>query len=916
MTEAPWMVAPASEVTLPDPLLRTKIFMPGARPELLPRPRLLAVLDEGMAHPLTLVSAPAGFGKTTLLSDWARRGSAAVAWVSLDEGDNDLVRFWSYAIAALQTVRPGIGEGALAMFRSLRPLSIHSPLAALLNEIAAGPVPLALVLDDYHLIESQGVHDSLTYLLDHLPPQMHLVISCRAEPPLPLARLRGRGQLAELRPADLRFTRDEIATFLNQVMGLGLSEEDVSTLAARTEGWIAGLQLAAQSLRQREDASRFVAAFAGDNRHILDYLTEEVLQQQPESVQSFLMQTAILDCMCGPLCDAVTGRKDSQAILESMEAANLFLMPLDDQRQQYRYHPLFADLLRRRLHSHQPDWAATLHRRASAWYEGECMIGAAIRHALAAGDTDRAVGLAEEHSDALIRYGELTEVLEWLEALPGEVVRAHPQLSIAYAWVLLHSGQVNAVEPRLQDAERALEQCAEADMGMREVERLRTEIALIRPLTARCQGDPRRMLDLVEAAFRQVPAEDAHTRGLLHLNRGDALLERGDLGGAIQSYAEALPLCQAAGDALGAMQAAYSMISLYPVQGKLHRAAEVFRQARDWCQEQYDQDGCRSPAEGLIHVGMAGIFYEWNELDAAEEHLREGLAPAGSSGHLELLRDGHAVLAWVRYARGDARGALQAMDRAEQVTRQADLPRYVSKMAARRARLCLALGDLESAVRWAHDLEARRGGEPDDLYEYLTLPAARVRIAQAWTTRDESYLQGVLPLLERRLQEATAAGHVDTAIVILGLQAQVWQLQSRIQRALEALGHALALGEPEGYIRTFVDMGEPMAALLRQAVARGVMPHYAGRILAAMPPGEQEAVARPAAGVAPLAEPLSERELVVLRLAAAGLTNPEIAAELVLSLNTVKTHTRSIYSKLGVRNRTQALRRARELTLL
>ena len=879
-------------------LLTTKLCIPPVRPELVPRPRLIERLNEGLHRKLTLVSAPAGFGKTTLLSEWVAGCERSVAWLSLDEGDNDPVRFLAYLIAALQTVEASVGERTLGVLQSPQPPPIEAVLTALINEIAAAAVPLVLVLDDYHVVEEQVIHNALTFLLEHVPPQMHLAIATRADPSLPLARLRGRGQLTELRAADLRFTTEEAAAFLNQVMGLGLCDDDVGALEARAEGWIAGLQMAALSMQGQEDRPAFIAAFTGSHRYVMDYLVEEVFNRRPPHIQEFLLRTSVLDRLSGPLCDALTGQANGQAMLEKLERLNLFTVPLDHHRRWYRYHHLFADLLRDRLRQTQPERVSELHRRASEWYEREGLAVEAFQHALAAGDLERAVRLVEENARNMVQRGKLATLLKWLKALPDEVVRSRPRLCVAYGWALLFTGQAGAVEPRLQDAETALAQRVAlrlADSDEQEIAALLGEVALLRLLFARYQEDLPRAIELSQQALEQVGQDDFFARGLVHLNLGVALRRSGDMTGAVQACTEAVRYCRAAGNTMAATIATYNLSRLYGLQGQLRRAAEVCQQvlqsAEKWT----------GPGLGMLYLGMADVLYEWNKLAAAEQHVREGLALGEPGGYLSLLTNGYILLARVRQACGDAQGARDAIRRLGQAVEQRDLLQtFVEEVAAYRAWSWLMEGDLGAAARWAQTIEPSLDDRLDTLREFQWITLVRVLLAQG--RPDDAR-----PLLEHLLHTAEAEGRMGKAIEILALQALARQACGDAAGALAALQRALVLGEPEGYVRSFVDESTPMATLLRRALSRGMAPHYVRRLLAAFaePTVEQ-----------PLIEPLTRRELEVLRLIAAGLRNQEIADQLVISLATVKRHITNIYGKLGVSHRTQAVARAQELDLV
>jgi LuxR family maltose regulon positive regulatory protein len=876
--------------------------------------RLDGALERGVR--LVLVSAPAGFGKTTLLSDWVHRRGAGdaplrVAWVSLDESDNDPARFMAYLIGALQTLAPGVGQAVLGALGAPEPPPIESLLTALINEVA-GAVELqaaVLVLDDYHLVEVPSIHQAMAFLLKRLPAPPrgpHLVIAGRADPLLPLARLRGRGQLVELRAADLRFTPAEVASFLNEVMGLRLTAGDVTALESRTEGWITGLQLAALSLERQEagGASEFIHDFAGSHRFVLDYLVEEVLQQQPEAVQTFLLQTAILERLSGPLCDAVLrderGKRGGQAMLEELERRNLFVVPLDDARRWYRYHHLFADLLRARLRREgaRRSYAspAELHRRASAWFEENGLTSEAVRHALAAGDFERTVRLVEAGAMAMLMRGELTTLLGWLAALPGERVRARPWLCVYRAWALLLTGRLDAAEAWLEAVDDAAQPAPPAA-------ELRGHIAAIRAYAAAVRVMPAQAIELAEGALALLPEDEGVVRSVVAYTMGGVHFVRGDLAGALRSFEDAGRTGLEAGNIHLAVPAIGQQAAIQAMQGRLRQAAGTYRRALNLATE---YGGPQSPAVGQAYSGLAGLTYEWNDLDAAGRHLRDALAQAELWGNRESLANVLLRLSRLRQARQDLDGAMEALRRAEDtIAGHTVTPTTVSVVAAQWPRLWLERGDLAAASRWVAqqklDLE-----HLDDLrtVEYLSL--ARVLLAEErW---DEASA-----LLERLLARATERGDRGVQIEVLALSALALQARGDAAQAVATVRDALTLGEPEGYVRSFVDEGAPMAGLLRRVLNQGIAPVYVRQLLGAFPePGEP---GHRGAGSA-LLEPLSERELEVLRLVAAGLTNRQIAGELVIALSTVKSHTHSIYGKLGVKNRTQAIAQARVLDLL
>jgi LuxR family maltose regulon positive regulatory protein len=920
-------------------MLSTKLYIPPLRPNLTPRPRLIERLNRGLRHTpgVTLVSAPAGFGKTTLVNEWLRQSDLCTAWLSLDETDNDPTRFLTYLVAALQQIGHTIGQIGQGILQTPHSAPTEALLTVLINEIAANPTPFVLVLDDYHVIKAQSIHHALTFLLEHLPPHpgpggqcqgMHMVITCRADPPLPLARWRGRGQLTELREADLRFTTEEIALFFNEISELNLSAAQVQALENRTEGWITGLHLAALSMQGHEDLTGFINGFTGSHRYILDYLTDEVLSRQPEEVQRFLFQTSILDRLSGPLCDVVVGRgaseqesraendlsspppspssprpigsyASSQEILEYLESANLFLISLDDERRWYRYHHLFADLLRHRLRRNSPGQLPALHRRASEWYEQNGLPAEAIGHALAAADFERAATLIEQTAWEVLTRGEIAMLLSWLNRLPDELAHSRPELRIFNAWARAMTGQPDAAESYLQDIDS---------------EDLQGEVAAVRAYVAFLQQDSR-AIELSRQALEHLPEQNWFMRSIMAMSLGTAYYwALGDPVAAIQSLTEAVSLGQTAGDSYLVLMASSTLGEAQQMRGQLCQAAETYRQALQLATRSSAQgegrgggSGHPPPFAGLAHIGLAGLLYEWNDLDRAQRHAQEGIRLGERGQSVDVLQGGcsYLTLAQVYQARGEVDNALEMMRKAEQFAQSHNQAYVIALAAALRARLWLAQGNVTAASRWAQERGLSANDELSYARETESITLARVLLAQGQAGE-------ALRLLARLVAAAQAAQRMGSTIKILALQALTFEAQSDVDRAVSALEQALCLAEPEGYIRTFVDEGQSMALLLQRSLSQGIVPSYASQLLLAL--GETSGPASPVAQ--PLVEPLSERELEVLRLVAAGLSNREIAEELYLSINTVKAHAKNIYSKLNVRGRMQAADRARELDLL
>lgn len=919
------------QTVAPSLLLETKLYIPRPPRGLLPRPRLSERLDRGAASTLMLVSAPAGFGKSTLLADWlatsppgsaSPAGQRSVAWLSLDSGDSHPVTFWTYVVAALQTVVPGVGACALGLLQGPQPVPTTAVLTTMLNDLAAVDRELMLVLDDYHVVSAPEVQDGMRFLLDHLPPRVHLVIAGRADPALPLARLRARGELVEVRAAELRFTPEEAAAYLNGAMGLQLTVDDVAALEARTEGWIAALQLAALSMQGRDDATEFIAGFTGDARYVVDYLVEEVLQRQSHPVQSFLMQTSVLDRLSGPLCDAVTDHSGGKAMLESLERGNLFLVPLDDRRRWYRYHHLFADVLRARLQDEQSDHVPVLHRRASQWYEQNGERAVAIDHALAAKDFGRAADLVELAAPVTRRDRQEATLRRWLEALPDTHIRVRPVLSNGYAGALMASGELEGVEPRLQDAERWLDAMSARrqrsgdrppEMVVVDEEGFRalpTAVAVHRAGQVLALGDRAGTIVHARRALDLAGADDHLGRAAATALTGLASWGEGDLDAAHAGYAESMVYMQRAGFIADVLGLAITMADIRIVQGRLGDAMRTYEQALRLAPEGGGQV-LRGTAD--MYVGMAALHREYSDLTAARQLLSRSQELGDHRGLPQNPYRWRVAMARVLEAEGDLDGAVELLDDAGRVY-VADFSPNVRPIPAMRARAWLAQGRLGDALAWVREQGLSVEDELSYLREFEHVTLARILLAQSRTERAASSGQQAVELLDRLQAAAHDGGRTGTVIEVLVLQAIAQQMQDRSVAALLPLEQALTLAEPEGYARIFTDEGPRMAALLGAAAQRGVTPGYVRRLVTTF--GESRARPTRRAAGAGLVEPLSGREVDVLRLLATELGGPDIARELTLSLNTVRTHTKNIYAKLGVNNRRAAVRRAEELDLL
>ncbi len=904
-----------------DPLLTTKLHPPRPRGRLVSRSHLIERLQQGMESALTLISAPAGFGKTTLLAQWLAESGTPVAWLSLDVEDNDPVRFLTYLLAALQIPLSDLSMTVLSLLEAARKTPLESVFTVLTNDLMDREIPdFALVLDDYHVITTPVIHQALIFLVSHLPPHMHLVIASRADPPFPLASLRARGRLVELRANELRFDIAEMRTFLREMLGFDLPTDALDVLVRRTEGWVAGVQLAALSLREQADIPAFVAAFTGSHRFVLDYLSEEVLSRQPEQVQSFLLRTSILERLCGSLVEAVTGQDEGQAMLEALERANLFVVPLDDERHWYRYHHLFAEVLKNRLEQAEPELVPDLHRRASAWYQQQGFLTEAVQHALLAHDVELAARLMNQAAffAFLMAHGRPHLLLEWFKALPDALVRMHPLLCIYHASALHVVNQVEAAEARLQDAERGLP----AALSAEELGIALSVMANVRANLARYRGDLERYLTLGQQALDLIPeGAPLPLRAIPTMQVAHRFLLSGEVTPAAeQQVRDAVAFSAASGYELVAFRSLALQGRLHALQGRLRAAAAI-----------YEEAGQTSPA-GVVQVltakasycfGLGDLLREWNRLEEAERLLAQGLQQVRDalSSFADEVLAGHVALARLLQARGQYDQAVATLEAFAHLAEGRRLvPQIRAQLSTARAQVELMQGHVEAAARW---VQASGVSVTDEKLSYSQeqayLMLARVRIAQA---RGQAAgfslpaLQEVLSLLDRLLADAEAKGRRNSIMEILIVQALALQALHDRTRALATLERALTLAAPEGYIRLFVDEGVPMRELLRQAGARGIAPSYVAALLAAF--GEQGAESEASSPLHPssLIEPLTAREREVLRLLAEGKSNREIAQRLVLSIGTVKKYVYNICGKLGVQSRMQALARARTLHLL
>ncbi len=902
------------------PLLRTKFYIPPLQAGIVHRPRLIQKINEGLTRKITLISAPVGFGKSTLLSEWIPTSQRPVAWLSLEEADNDPTRFCTYFLAALQTLQQDLTKEAQAILHSeSQPFDlahVESFITLLVNYLSDHPQELALVLDDYHQIHNQVIHQGIAFLIDHLPPNMHIILTSRADPPLPLPRLRARGQMNELRGEDLRFTAEEAVIFLNQVQLLDLASDQILALEARTEGWIAGLQLAAISMQKGVDKRGFIQSFTGSHRFVLDYLVDEVLRHQSEDEQSFLLDTSILEGFTGELCNAITCREDGQAMLEKLEQANLFLIPLDDERRWYRYHHLFADLLRRRLRELQPERIKILHQRACEWFESEGLLPEAIHHALAVGDFERAARLIEKASEHQRQMGEITTLAGWMSAIPASIRRNFPALCLSYARALADSSQNIPITELIKDAEAGL--AADQWKNDPRYSSLNGQIAALRAYLAMIQNRFEDSIQLSRQARELLGPEEARWLIFVSLNLAGAYRFSDDWASTGQAYLDASELSQRVGDRMSALQALGLRGEVLEAQGHLREADRQFRQVLELAKE-YEIPN--TPVTGYALTGLGRIWCEWNDLESAERFVLDGIENGKKAAFQDVLLRGYLALARIRQARGDFAGALAVLDLTEPVARRIGMGEIENWINAYRCQAWLARGEIQAAIDWA---SAISGTLYYSKYPSMAIELAKVQLVLG--RPDEAY--GVL---EHALVSTRAIGRMGNAIQILVNIAIVQRIKGETDKAFSTLWEALNLAAPEGYIRSFIEEGETMRSMLADSVSKGerqsqtALPGkptlnmvYARTLLDIF---TRASVHQPAAShVLPawkvLPEPLSDREVEVLRLMAAGLSNRDIADKDIVSINTVKTQVKSIYGKLGTHTRTDAISAARKLGLV
>ena len=918
-----------------EQLLSTKLYVPHTRPEIVHRTRLLEQLNDGLYRKLTLISAPAGFGKTTLISEWVESLSSAdqkgrqadynIGWLSIDKGDNDRVQFLAYIIASLNQIdRLGSSfvRATTSMLRSQQPPPNETILNSLINEIEAISVKLLLVLDDYHLIETQSIHDALAYLIEHQSPHLHLVIISREDPPLALTRLRASDQLTDLRATDLRFTSSEASQFLNNVMGLDLSLEEIHKLETRTEGWVTGLQLAAISMRGSEDTSSFINSFTGSHHLILDYLIEEVLDHQSTSVQTFLLSTAVLNRLTASLCNAVSGQEESQEILEKLERSNLFIIPLDNERNWYRYHHLFQELLRQRLDHIHPAKGIELHRRAAVWWDENGFIDQAIEHALLSEDPQWAASMLENHIDELWHSGKGIVVWRWIRRLPINVVNSKPMLCIMRGYFLHGSGELEAAERSLQLAEDIIDR--EINKSMKEIEKtssktfadfttLKGKLAVIRAFSHSFWGNVQETIKNVYEAYDHLPEKELDWRSLAAIILGEVHAFIPDSAAAIKAQTEAVEACKISGNLYFAMIENGRLAITLKEQGRLHEALKISQEQPRVAEELGLSE---SALVGYLYLTLGEILAETGNITEAMANVKTGLMLDERSNYLPVWRCwGFFSYIRVLMSCSGYSEIEEIIQKLRSIVMESRVPGWIAwQTEVWQTRVWLAQGRFDLATMWLEGRGLEIDCDSDDyglfcLQEGIVI--TRVLIAQG--RFDEAG-----KLLHRLQEFAQKNGLVAREIEILALSALAIHAEGNLTEALSMLKRALALAEPGGFVSIFVDEGPPMARLLYEALSSEIAPDYVHRLLASFPVAEPEKTDLPISQSPDsiLVESLSDREIEVLQLIAEGLTNPEVGSRLYLSLHTVKVHTRNIYGKLGAHNRTEAVTKARALGVL
>jgi LuxR family transcriptional regulator, maltose regulon positive regulatory protein len=909
-----------SKFTEHSPILTTSLRIPQLHEGVINRPILTEKMDQVLDSPLTLISAPAGSGKTTLLIQWisgSRKTSVQerAAWVSL-ENECDLHQFWIYIISALQEVQAEIGQSALALLENDVP-AVHALLRTLINEISKVPEDFVLILDDFHHAVDPGIYATLTFFIDHLPPNLHLVIASRSQPPLSLARWRASNDLIELGEQDLRFAPGEVAAFFNEIKGLNLLPHEITALENRTEGWVAGLQLVALSLQGYDDPSKrsFLAAFTGSQRYILDYLVEEVLQQQPDHIKTFLLRTSILERLSAPLCEAVTGRNDGQAILEYLERDHLFMIPLDHEQHWYRYHHLFKDVLYHRLTQTEPDSVLELHRCAMKWFIHVQQNHGAIRHACAAHEWDRAVELIEPAIKGTWNRGEIRKIITWLGRLPEEYLDSRPQLSLYYLRALLQGGQMASAEIQLQRVEAHLHEHPNADSNMEDRLLLGTIFA-IRTMIAAVSAEPASALAQGREALRLLPEENTEIRAYGINSLAVAYYYLGNMVEAERIFAEGREMAQKAGNINSTVAAAVYQAKSLISQGRLKDAHQIIDHALNLGNPTGQSSQSRVTATALAYEILGRLLYEENRLDEAEQYLNESIEMGQQLAYGSALWSAYHTLARIQLIRGEHERAEALIEEAQRYRMSYTVLLPVRLMDAEQARTALFLGRSGDAERWESTYRSAQTGSASFTQEIEGLTQVRL-----YLSRNQPDL--ALALLDELHSKAGTSDRKGHLVEILALMALAQQAAGETPLAVKTLRTALEMAEPEDYVRTFVDEGRPMAGLLYQSLAEGVMPDTIGRLLVAFPadetittsPHDQAELPHACPRAAHLIEPLSDRELEVLQWMAGGASNKDISEALTIAVTTAKKHVSNIIRKLGVDNRTQAVAKGRTLGL-
>ena len=892
-----------------DQLLTTKLYIPQLNVDLVPRLRLYERLNKSLTRKLTLVSAPAGFGKSTLVTGWLAKNEYTAAWLSLDNGDNDPVRFWTYLIAAIQTIHQEMGTEARQIVSAPQLRTIEPVVISLINDISQLAHDLIIVLDDYHVIEAEQVHTGLNYLLEHQPPNLHIVLSTRVDPSISLARLRAHSQLIEIRAEDLQFSTDEATILLNEKMGLCLKPEQIEALNTHTENWVVGLQLAALSLKEQPSYDTFIEGFTGGHQFILDYLIEEVLVRLPNAQRAFMLRTSVLKRFCSSLCQAVTDDPASRQTLDEIRKSNLFLIPLDTEGRWFRYHHLFAEVLYALLEQEHPDEIEALHLKAAAWFESEGHSGETVDHALHSGNMFQAREMFLKHWMSVLHRGEVATVLRWLEALPYEMKAEDPYLALAHCWALFLSWQNSEIGLYLEQANSAFERLvSKGSLSSVQKGQIAAQLALMHSVLARDRGDHARSVAYVEEATRLIPQDMVEGVGTTWNMLAAARAGAGDFEGAIQAYERGIALSHAEGNLIGAYGCTYGQVMYMLIQGRLNEADLLCRSSID----RAIRDGHGNfPATGWLHIAMARVKLEKGLLDEADAHLSNGLRIARPGGFSEAVRSGRYLHAHLASARGDLDTATDIFQETARILNAMDEPYLIGELNGQWVSICLKTGELDAAREKLNTLkEKMEATQHANLFLWWRSLFPRLLCA-------EKRFKEALRALDESIHHTRAANSNGELIRLLVLQTLTLNALGDRMPARSALLEALALGAPEGYIWRWLDAGPDLEPLLRglkndQGTPQAFRP-YLDSLLDVCRSAFGEST-QPQPGKLP--DPLTLRELEIMRLISKGYSNPEIASELVVTINTIKKHTSNIYGKLGISSRTQAIARARELNLL